>query len=196
MIICLLSTASNWEDQLRQHWRGEVTVFGGSGGICLRHATVQSMSQMTVSQIPSNVKPEPKPTSYVKGTPFEFMFLMGMLEGILRSSSILMEDQDNNDKAAAMALGESTWMNTEMRQSDCQNRRHRNGMRYINTVRLHCTNPLTLLTLFRITTTVLPHNLAPTACKVVAASQAPVVATKHISTRIIPRIGVPPMFSN
>ncbi|KAF9015548.1 SNF2 family N-terminal domain-containing protein [Cyathus striatus] len=34
LIICPLSTVSNWEDQFREHWRGEVTVFGGAGGVC------------------------------------------------------------------------------------------------------------------------------------------------------------------
>lgn len=32
LIICPLSTVSNWEDQLREHWCGEVMIFGGSGG--------------------------------------------------------------------------------------------------------------------------------------------------------------------
>ncbi|KAL0580823.1 hypothetical protein V5O48_001199 [Marasmius crinis-equi] len=31
LIICPLSTISNWEDQLREHWRGEVHVVGGAG---------------------------------------------------------------------------------------------------------------------------------------------------------------------
>lgn len=30
LIICPLSTVSNWEDQFREHWRGEVNVVGGS----------------------------------------------------------------------------------------------------------------------------------------------------------------------
>ncbi|KAK7059140.1 hypothetical protein VNI00_001766 [Paramarasmius palmivorus] len=32
LIICPLSTISNWEDQLRDHWKGEVFVVGGAGG--------------------------------------------------------------------------------------------------------------------------------------------------------------------
>ncbi|TFY59845.1 hypothetical protein EVJ58_g5522 [Rhodofomes roseus] len=33
LIICPLSTVSNWEDQFREHWRGEVQVVGGGGGV-------------------------------------------------------------------------------------------------------------------------------------------------------------------
>lgn len=32
LIICPLSTVVNWEDQFREHWRGEVQVVGGAGG--------------------------------------------------------------------------------------------------------------------------------------------------------------------
>ncbi|KAJ3989558.1 SNF2 family N-terminal domain-containing protein [Lentinula detonsa] len=32
LIICPLSTVSNWEDQLKDHWKGEVFVVGGGGG--------------------------------------------------------------------------------------------------------------------------------------------------------------------
>ena len=31
LIICPLSTVSNWEDQFREHWKGPVAVIGGSG---------------------------------------------------------------------------------------------------------------------------------------------------------------------
>ena len=31
LIVCPLSTVSNWEDQFREHWKGEVTVVGGCG---------------------------------------------------------------------------------------------------------------------------------------------------------------------
>ncbi|KAH7885941.1 SNF2 family N-terminal domain-containing protein [Phlebopus sp. FC_14] len=34
LIICPLSTVSNWEDQFREHWRGAVTVVGGGGMSC------------------------------------------------------------------------------------------------------------------------------------------------------------------
>ncbi|KAJ3838845.1 SNF2 family N-terminal domain-containing protein [Lentinula raphanica] len=32
LIICPLSTVANWEDQLKDHWKGEVFVVGGAGG--------------------------------------------------------------------------------------------------------------------------------------------------------------------
>jgi SWI/SNF-related matrix-associated actin-dependent regulator of chromatin subfamily A3 len=32
LIICPLSIVSNWEEQFREHWKGEVSVVGGSGG--------------------------------------------------------------------------------------------------------------------------------------------------------------------
>jgi len=35
LIVCPLSTVSNWEDQFREHWKGEVSVIGGSGGSCI-----------------------------------------------------------------------------------------------------------------------------------------------------------------
>jgi SWI/SNF-related matrix-associated actin-dependent regulator of chromatin subfamily A3 len=44
LVICPLSTVSNWEDQFREHWRGEVSVFGGSGGTCLPPTPSQSSS--------------------------------------------------------------------------------------------------------------------------------------------------------
>lgn len=31
LIVCPLSTVSNWEDQFREHWKGEVSVVGGNG---------------------------------------------------------------------------------------------------------------------------------------------------------------------
>jgi len=33
LIVSPLSTVSNWEDQFREHWKGEVTVVGGCGSI-------------------------------------------------------------------------------------------------------------------------------------------------------------------
>jgi SWI/SNF-related matrix-associated actin-dependent regulator of chromatin subfamily A3 len=35
LIVCPLSTVSNWEDQFREHWKGPVTVIGGSGACVL-----------------------------------------------------------------------------------------------------------------------------------------------------------------
>ncbi|KAM6498452.1 SNF2 family N-terminal domain containing protein [Amanita muscaria] len=42
LIICPLSTVSNWEDQFREHWRGEVCVVGGGSGSCI-NATLPAM---------------------------------------------------------------------------------------------------------------------------------------------------------
>ncbi|KAL6310167.1 SNF2 family N-terminal domain-containing protein [Sparassis latifolia] len=39
LVICPLSTVVNWEDQFREHWRGEVTIVGGN---CTAVATPQS----------------------------------------------------------------------------------------------------------------------------------------------------------
>ncbi|KAI0961971.1 hypothetical protein AcV7_000926 [Taiwanofungus camphoratus] len=41
LIICPLSTVVNWEDQFREHWRGEVFVVGGAGGSCSMPCTPQ-----------------------------------------------------------------------------------------------------------------------------------------------------------
>ncbi|KAJ7596860.1 SNF2 family DNA-dependent ATPase [Mycena floridula] len=44
LIICPLSTVSNWEDQFREHWKGEVHVVGGGSGVCPPPAQSQSSS--------------------------------------------------------------------------------------------------------------------------------------------------------
>ncbi|KAF8222127.1 hypothetical protein L208DRAFT_1413871 [Tricholoma matsutake] len=63
LIVCPLSTVSNWEDQFREHWRGEVSVFGGSGGICLPSTPSQSLSNISF-----NAK-DTQPTRVRQGTP-------------------------------------------------------------------------------------------------------------------------------
>ena len=71
LIICPLSTVSNWEDQFREHWKGEVTVVGGGGGVSCAAAVAQSQSQSqsstpglnllsTSSTSHNDVKEEPK----------------------------------------------------------------------------------------------------------------------------------------
>lgn len=68
LIICPLSTVSNWEDQFREHWRGEVSVVGGGGITCSAatntSGTVIPPSQTTLSkQEPSSdIKPSHRPT--------------------------------------------------------------------------------------------------------------------------------------
>ena len=56
LIICPLSTVSNWEDQFREHWRGEVSVVGGNGGPCTVPSASLSISSQTAMQI--DEKPE------------------------------------------------------------------------------------------------------------------------------------------
>lgn len=63
LIICPLSTVSNWEDQFREHWKGEVFVVGGNGALCAQQTTPVSSSQASSSSLitmhqDENVKPE------------------------------------------------------------------------------------------------------------------------------------------
>ncbi|OCH94709.1 hypothetical protein OBBRIDRAFT_722057 [Obba rivulosa] len=53
LIICPLSTVVNWEDQFREHWRGEVSVFGGAGGSCSTgYSTPSGSTTPSLSQFP------------------------------------------------------------------------------------------------------------------------------------------------
>ncbi|KAG6821357.1 hypothetical protein H0H93_014154 [Arthromyces matolae] len=54
LIVCPLSTVANWEDQLKEHWNGQVTVLGGSGGTCGSSTPSQSMSQLNLTPTSSN----------------------------------------------------------------------------------------------------------------------------------------------
>lgn len=80
LIICPLSTVSNWEDQFREHWRGEVTVVGGGGGVSCAVAIAQTQSQPSTpgtSGLPStsqltsfnDIKTESKPVRKREGKP-------------------------------------------------------------------------------------------------------------------------------
>lgn len=55
LIICPLSTVSNWEDQFREHWRGEVFVVGGGGVSCSAAVSASASGSSTppASQTPS-----------------------------------------------------------------------------------------------------------------------------------------------
>ncbi|KAF8913027.1 SNF2 family N-terminal domain-containing protein [Gymnopilus junonius] len=53
LIVCPLSTVSNWEDQFREHWKGEVSVIGGSGSVCLPQSAPSS-SQSSICQTTSS----------------------------------------------------------------------------------------------------------------------------------------------
>ncbi|KAH8099375.1 SNF2 family N-terminal domain-containing protein [Cristinia sonorae] len=63
LIICPLSTVMNWEDQFREHWKGEVTVVGG-GGITCNMAT--SSTSASASQTPGTSTPIPSQDVDVK----------------------------------------------------------------------------------------------------------------------------------
>ncbi|KAF8167732.1 SNF2 family DNA-dependent ATPase [Crassisporium funariophilum] len=61
LIICPLSTVSNWEDQFREHWRGEVSVVGGSGAPCVPPSASQSSSSSQTAMVvdePEEEKPK------------------------------------------------------------------------------------------------------------------------------------------
>lgn len=64
LIVCPLSTVSNWEDQFREHWKGEVSVVGGNGGSCPQPtptstpcSQASTSSQMSVEEKVENEKP-------------------------------------------------------------------------------------------------------------------------------------------
>ncbi len=65
LIICPLSTVVNWEDQFKEHWRGEVIVCGGAGGITPAACQPSSQSTLTGLATPSgsqlDIKPDVKP---------------------------------------------------------------------------------------------------------------------------------------
>ncbi|KAI0361389.1 hypothetical protein OH77DRAFT_1417643 [Trametes cingulata] len=60
LIICPLSTVVNWEDQFKEHWRGEVIVCGGQGGSNpSSQPPTSALSTPTGSQV--DIKPDVKP---------------------------------------------------------------------------------------------------------------------------------------
>ena len=63
LIVCPLSTVVNWEDQFREHWRGDVEIVGGSGG-CSTAAVPAAPSTPSSSQTSSTsgAKADVKPT--------------------------------------------------------------------------------------------------------------------------------------
>ncbi|EAU92715.2 DNA repair protein RAD5 [Coprinopsis cinerea okayama7 len=68
LIICPLSTVANWEDQFREHWKGEVTVVGGNGGCPPQSNGHQSC--------PAE-KSEAKPARVREGTPLRVYIYHG-----------------------------------------------------------------------------------------------------------------------
>ncbi|PIL31733.1 hypothetical protein GSI_06437 [Ganoderma sinense ZZ0214-1] len=63
LIICPLSTVVNWEDQLKEHWRGEVAVCGGQSGVPppASQLSTSGLSTPTGSQL--DIKAEEKKPS-------------------------------------------------------------------------------------------------------------------------------------
>ncbi|KAI0347820.1 hypothetical protein BDW22DRAFT_1384725 [Trametopsis cervina] len=61
LIICPLSTVVNWEEQFKEHWRGEVEVVGGTGTTCT--ATQASTSASANGHNGMEVKLEGKPAA-------------------------------------------------------------------------------------------------------------------------------------
>ncbi|KAJ7654995.1 SNF2 family DNA-dependent ATPase [Mycena polygramma] len=74
LIICPLSTVSNWEDQFREHWRGEVMVVGGAGG-CVPATPSQAMAQ-ALSQ-PSMFTEDTKQSRVRDGSPLRVYIYHG-----------------------------------------------------------------------------------------------------------------------
>ncbi|KAI6118995.1 SNF2 family N-terminal domain-containing protein [Pisolithus croceorrhizus] len=64
LIICPLSTVSNWEDQFREHWRGEVFVVGG-GGVSCSAAVSASASGSLTPPAPQTPSAQPEMTGSV-----------------------------------------------------------------------------------------------------------------------------------
>ena len=58
LIICPLSTVSNWEEQFREHWKGDVSVVGGSGGVCGSANGSTTSSQPREPLLPIASEPE------------------------------------------------------------------------------------------------------------------------------------------
>lgn len=53
LIVCPLSTVVNWEDQFREHWRGEVNVVGGGGSAPLGGSSASGASTPLPSTLPN-----------------------------------------------------------------------------------------------------------------------------------------------
>lgn len=77
LIICPLSTVSNWEDQFREHWKGEVAVVGGSGGNCPPATPSQSLAQLSLSLTSTEPETEMKPLRARDGTPLRVYIYHG-----------------------------------------------------------------------------------------------------------------------
>lgn len=90
LIVCPLSTIVSWEDQIKDHWGGDVTVIGGVGSNPPPPASVASsvtgdMSDLTLlsdgrlSEAPRSTQPsrQPSPVSGKKGQPIRIYIYHG-----------------------------------------------------------------------------------------------------------------------
>ncbi|KAL4070790.1 SNF2 family N-terminal domain-containing protein [Scleroderma citrinum] len=79
LIICPLSTVSNWEDQFREHWRGEVFVVGGGGMSCsaAASASISGNSTPPASQTSTYSDSNVKPTRQRDGRPLRVYIYHG-----------------------------------------------------------------------------------------------------------------------
>jgi len=77
LIVCPLSTVSNWEDQFREHWRCKVTVVGGGGSNCTPVAPSSSIGQLSLSAPPVDAESELHMTRSREGTPLRVYIYHG-----------------------------------------------------------------------------------------------------------------------
>ncbi|KAF9479709.1 hypothetical protein BDN70DRAFT_878459 [Pholiota conissans] len=78
LIVCPLSTVSNWEDQFREHWKGEVSVIGGNGGACVPPSSSQASSSSQIMLVDEKVKDEEeKPIRVREGMPLRVYIYHG-----------------------------------------------------------------------------------------------------------------------
>ncbi|EIW86879.1 hypothetical protein CONPUDRAFT_46727 [Coniophora puteana RWD-64-598 SS2] len=63
LIICPLSTVANWEDQFKEHWKGDVVVVGGGGLSCAAVAGPASNTLSTPPSSQTDVKVEAGPSN-------------------------------------------------------------------------------------------------------------------------------------
>lgn len=78
LVICPLSTVANWEEQFREHWRGEVTIVGGNGN-CANSVTSSFSAAVSTNGTNTpdvDAKPE-KPVRVRKGNPLRVYIYHG-----------------------------------------------------------------------------------------------------------------------
>jgi SWI/SNF-related matrix-associated actin-dependent regulator of chromatin subfamily A3 len=147
LIICPLSTVSNWEDQFREHWKGPVTVVGGSGACT-------NVSEDTASSSPSSVKAEKEdvkpPLPARSGTPIKVYVYHGNArrpdpiflancdvvittfstlasEYSKQSRSTLADDEDSSDDCIELTSGGAAPPPTPQQKKKSNNKRKRIG---------------------------------------------------------------------